>query len=392
MGLPQIIVKFQDAISSFGSRSNRGVVMVLLDDATDDTFKGGSYGRYEDIDKEQYTEASLEILQLVFRGYEDSIQSRTLNPNKVIVKPYDSATDATENTFSLVLNSVANTRFNFLVAPNASSDNTAVLETFVSDRLNKFYKPCVAVVSTQPSSTALLPYFVWYNSDNVATDIQKINADGTVVASEVVFRKGAFVARIAGLLASIPVGQSATYAVLRDVVSFTESPTANEDIDAGQLILINDGEKIKIARGVTAVSSSDATYNRYYKKIKTVEDMNTLIDDIRTNFSDNYVGKVVNSYENKLLFISSVNTYFRGLERTGVLYTSPTTLNECQIDEQAQRAYLISVLGEAKVSGMSDQQILQYNTDDQVFIKATVSLADVMEELTFIISLNLDTV
>ena len=49
--------------------------------------------------------------------------------------------------------------------------------------------------------------------------------------------------------------ESATYQVLADVTSITESLTADEDINSGKFILVNDGEKIKVGRGVNSLAT-----------------------------------------------------------------------------------------------------------------------------------------
>ena len=87
-----------------------------------------------------------------------------------------------------------------------------------------------------------------------------------------------------------------TYHVLSDVVAATESATPDQDVDAGKLIIMYDGEKYKIVRGVTSlVATSDVS--RVFKKIKHVEGADMIVSDIRKIFEDEYVGKVTNSYE-----------------------------------------------------------------------------------------------
>ena len=57
-----------------------------------------------------------------------------------------------------------------------------------------------------------------------------------------------------------------------------------------------------------------------------------ITDDIRDTFKDQYVGKIINDYNHKMLFIGAILVYFRGL-KGNVLDASPTAVNTVDIDE-----------------------------------------------------------
>ena len=106
-------------------------------------------------------------------------------------------------------------------------------------------------------------------------------------------------------------------------------------------------------------------------------------DDIRTTAQDSYIGKYVNSYDNKCLLITAINAYFQQLVREGVLGSG-----SCQIDMEAQRLYFKSkgsklvVNGETKnLENCTDQEIKEGNTGSKVFLKADVSLLDALEDI-----------
>ncbi|WP_272865188.1 phage tail sheath C-terminal domain-containing protein, partial [Clostridioides difficile] len=55
------------------------------------------------------------------------------------------------------------------------------------------------------------------------------------------------------------------------------------------------------------------------KKIKIVEAIDMIQDDILQTWNENYVGKVTNKYDNKVLFLSAINNYFKELQSDEVL-------------------------------------------------------------------------
>ena len=118
------------------------------------------------------------------------------------------------------------------------------------------------------------------------------------------------------------------------------------------------------------------------KKIKIIDGMDLIRDDIRASFEKNYIG-INNSYANKLIFISAVNQYFNTLERQGVLYDEYENIAEIDID--AQREWLAN---RYDVSAYTDEQILKAKTGSYVFVKAAVQFNDAIEDLHFTINME----
>ena len=118
------------------------------------------------------------------------------------------------------------------------------------------------------------------------------------------------------------------------------------------------------------------------KKIKIVEGMDLIRDDIKTSFENNYIGEN-NSYDNKMLFVAAVNQYFNELVNQGVLYDEGE--NSADIDIEAQKAWLSE---KYDISEWSDAQIRQAKTGSQMFMMANVAFADAVEDLKFGISME----
>src|SRR5699024_288861 len=116
-----------------------------------------------------------------------------------------------------------------------------------------------------------------------------------------------YTGRIAGAVAALPFTRSFTYYKFPEIESITESATPDVDIDNGELILINDGKDIKVGRGVNSLTTTSVEKAEDFKSIRFVEVIDLIRDDIRTTFNDEYVGKVNNTYDNQVLFITSIN-------------------------------------------------------------------------------------
>jgi hypothetical protein len=185
--------------------------------------------------------------------------------------------------------------------------------------------------------------------------------------------------RVAGILAGLSLTRSATYFVLDEVDDIQVHEDPNESIDSGELILVNDGNKIKIGRGVNSLTTITDNKSKEFKKIKILEAMDIMYEDIKTTFEDEYIGKVLNSYDNKAIFLAAVNAYFKQLQNDGVLDPNSDALAEIDVD--AHELYLNSQ--GITTDDMSVQEIKEAKTGSTVFFKASVKPLDSMEDLEF---------
>ena len=178
---------------------------------------------------------------------------------------------------------------------------------------------------------------------------------------------------------------SGTYASLKDFVDVSRLTKTEQDeaVGSGKLIAIWDGEKVKLNRAVTSLTTTENKGDSF-KKIKLVETMDMIEDDIRRVIADFYIGKFSNTYDNKCLLITAINTYFTSLANDGVL-----NVGQCQIDIDSQRQWLKAqdkkVLlddgSEKAVEDCNDTEIKRANTGSHVFLKAVVSLMDAIEDV-----------
>ena len=346
MGLPKILIEFKTLAETLITRSERGIVAVILKDNSN-TALTHTYGSESEITKSHYTAANLNLLSLAFLG----------TPAKVIVERV-----GTDGTIDEALERLKNKKWSYLAVPGIVDEELDTVVNFIKEQRSTYHK----------SFKAILP--------NVAADNEGIInfATDNIKAGGKTYTTAEFSMRIAGILAGLPLNRSATYYTLPEVESIQESETPDTDVDNGKLILINDGTKIKIARGVNSLTSTTETKGDDFKKIKIVEAVDMIRDDIRTTFEDDFVGKVENSYDNKIIFIAAINKYFTDLASNGVLYSQFE--NKAEIDIESTRAWLSQ---KKDVSAWDDEAIKTANTDTYVFVKANIQIQDAIEDLDF---------
>lgn len=346
MGLPKILIEFKTLAETIIARSERGIVAVILKDNSNTT-ESHTYTKESEIVKSHFTASNLAYLSLIFMG----------NPSKVIVERMQ-----TDSDISVALERLKNKHWYYLTVPSVTDDEKDTVVEFIKNMRNTFHKTFKAVL---PSCGANFEGIINFCTDNI-----KVGSK-TYTTSE-------FCTRIAGILAGLPLNRSATYFALNEITSITESETPDEDVDNGKLILINDGIKIKIARGVNSFTDFNDEKGEDFSKIKIIEAIDMMRDDVRTTFEDEFVGKVENSYDNKIVFVAAVNKYFKDLANRGVLYDEFD--NKAEIDIESTRQWLSLT---KDVSSWEDEKIKTANTGTYVFLKANVQVQDAIEDMNF---------
>ncbi len=352
---PSVTVAFIEQAVSAIERGERGVIAMLIVDATSglDT----DYTIYDVTDiPSGMTAANQLAIKLALKGYINA-------PQKILAHVITSA----EN-YSAGLAALALMKWDYLVCPSAESDGVTsdIVSWISSQRTNGMtYK---AVLS---NATGDNPGII-----NVAS---YATYDGNQIAAEVV------ACRIAGIIAGCPLAMSITYAPIADFTDCERLTKAQLDtaVGEGKLVLMWDGEKVKVCRGVNSFTTTNTTQGDSFKKIKLVEAMDMIRNDITMTAQDNYIGRYVNSYDNKLLLVTAINAYFRQLVSDGVLASGL-----CEIDVEAQRDYFDGQGGSFVVDGetvtteaATEQQIKEGNTGSHVFLKATIALLDAIEDI-----------
>ncbi len=353
MGMPGINISFSEVAATAIRRGERGVIGMILKGTVPSKNPVEVYS-VKDIPS-TFSNANKEQLQLALAGYVNA-------PRKIVAYCIGaSAEDYTEALDWFEVN-----KFDYLVIPTVETDGkTKEIASWIKS-LRGEGKRVKAVLPNSPSdSEGIINYTT-----------EAVTADGVTYTAE------QYCSRIAGIIAGTPLTIACTYAPLSELSDCTRLKKDDMDkaVDAGEFIVFFDGVKVKVARGVNSLVTTTDTKGAQFKKIKIVEAMDMIHDDIKTTAEDSYLGKYANSYDNKCLLISAINGYFSKLIADGILSSA-----EVGIDVNANRIYLESK-GE-DVKSLNDDEIKTHDTGDQVFLYAKVKILDAIEEITLPISI-----
>lgn len=349
MGLPEIDIAFKSKSVTALKRSAMGIVSLVL---RDETLIGANtvvtIKSVEDLKQADWTAANYDYINKTLLG----------TPSKVVVVRIGIETELNGN-----LKTLGSIKFNYLAVPGATEEEAASLVSWIKSKRSNDKKTYKLVVANQ-----------------IADDEGVINfTTRGIKVKEKTYTTQEYTCRLAGIFAGLPFTRSSTYFVLPEVTEIEDHEDPNADIDAGQLILINDGEQIKIGRGVNSLTSLTGDKNAAWQKIKILEVMDMITDDVRDTFDKHYIGKYINVYDNQILFIIAVNAYLKGLAGQQIL--DPSYENISFIDANAQRLAWESV-GE-DTSEWNDQQVREMSFGSKVFLGGQVKIADAMEDLKF---------
>lgn len=303
----------------------------------------------KDIPK-NFSAANAEQIKLALAGY-------VTTPRRVEV--YCLANDAENYTEALDYFEVS--KINYLCAPTCQTDGQKdAIVTWVKEmRENK--KEVKAVL---PEAEADHEGII-----NYATPSVKIG--------DVEHTPETFCSRIAGLLAGTPSTISCTFAPIPEATDCTrlKRDQLSAEIDEGRFVVFHDGEKIKVGRGINSLKTIREGQNEQFKKIKIVETMDMINDDLVKLIEEYYIGKYPNSYDNKCIVLCAVMDYFAELMKQGNIDSYSV-----DIDTQANKEYLIKK-GIATAE-MSEEELKKADTDDKLFLVATMNIMDAMEDVT----------
>lgn len=354
MGMPSISITFTELASTAIKRGDRGIIAMILKDSNVPKTNPVVCVSNADVPT-TIAEANQEQIELALMGYVNT-------PKRVIA--YFLPEDA-EN-YNEALEYFKTVKFDYLVVPTVETDGaTADIVSYIkAERAEKKLVKAVLPNTTGDNEGII----------NFATEKVYVN-DAEYTTEE-------YCSRIAGIIAGTPINISCTYAPLAEVTDCTRLTRAEMDsaVDAGKLIVWFDGEKVKLARGVNSLTTLTQDKNTQFQKIKVVDAMDMISNDIRTTCEDFYIGKYANSYDNKCLLLSAIGNYFDQLVADGVLQNY-----ELGIDIEANRNHLKGK-GE-DVDSMSDDEIKVANTGSFVYLTAKLSILDAIEDIVLPISI-----
>ena len=285
-------------------------------------------------------------------------------PSKVVAVVIATGTEDT-TALEAGLKSIEGLTLDYLAGPpDATAAELTALEKWVKDRRAAYFteKLVEPNAAKAPDDMGIIDF---------------AETDGAIAEGAATYTAGQYASRIAGVLAGIPAGMSATYAPLTELTAVTPRSTQEQEaaIKAGKLILIHDGVKAKIARGVNSLTTIPATGKADWSKIKIVEGMDLLTYYLRTTIQDEYVGRYANTYDNKCVLVTAIQTFLAELEGQGVLSSGESW---AELDTEAQERWMRSQ--GIETADMTAQEIREYQTGSWVFVRVGGRFVDAMED------------
>ncbi|MBS4932235.1 MAG: phage tail sheath subtilisin-like domain-containing protein [Clostridiales bacterium] len=350
MGMPGINIAFSEAAVSTIQRGERGIVALILRDENIVTHEEDTTAQILSVTDipSWLSEENKEQIQLALLGYVNA-------PKRVLLYIID-----TDDEYTAALKYLETVRFDYLVVPTVQTDvKTNEIVSWIKTQRDNKKRVKAVLPNTMADTEGII---------NFATE--------KIYVNEKEYTTEQYCSRIAGIIAGTPVDISCTYAPLTEVTDCTRLSRAEMKtaIESGKLIVYHDGEKVKINAAVNSLTTTSKTKGERFKKIKIVDAMDMMADDITRTVEDNYIGKYANSYDNKCLLLSAIGSYFKTLKDKWVLNSY-----SIEINVDANKTYLESK--GTDTTSMSDDELKQANTDNKVFLKGGTDILDAMEEL-----------
>lgn len=346
MGLPEISIEFRTLSSTAIKRSERGIVAMILKDDTDEELRYV----YTSLDKVEDSKFTAESFDYISQAFKEDL-------SKLII---ERITD--ENTIDKALQRLSTENFNYLCFPGGENGDNLKIASFIKEQRknNKVFK--AVLPNTQGDNEGIINYVSTCTDENGKT-----------------YTPEKFVSRIASVLASIPFSMSSTYYELKDIVDTNIFDNPNGEIDNGKLILIKDDGVVKIGRGVNSLTTVNKDKQESFKKIRIIEILDMVKDDIYKTMKREYIGKISNTYDNRMNCIGTINSYLKELQNQEILGDGE---NKVDIDVEAHKNYMLSKgISEETINQMDENKIRKYNTGSNFYVKGSITPVDSIEDI-----------
>ncbi len=345
---PTFDVVFKELAVTAIQRMQRGTVIMILNDDTNALIDKAIYTGLGDVNKADFTAANYDLLTLCFMG----------NPYKVVVIKASATIADTLKKLEVYNNYI-------LCYPDAeASDFTAIQNYIKGIRAKNNYSKAIFGGALSPDAEYII---------NFATEGIKANVNGEVKS----FTTGEYTARIAGALSGLSSSRSLTFFELPEVVECTLSEDADADVEDGKLVIIHQDGSFKLGRGVNSLVTLTDGVTEAFQKIRVMDILDTIANDIVSTFRLYYVGKYTNNFVNKNRLIAAINAYLETLAAEGLLESEND--NKVYLSVEKIKAYLKGKGNDT--SDMTTKEIERANTGSRVLLDGVCSPTDAMEDL-----------
>lgn len=348
MGLPAISIIFKEAGIYRIRRGSQGVVALILKDEAD--VAPQMLRNITEIPKE-LSDFNRDQLEKTFLGYQTPPRGVYIYVQNKETESYDEALDFLEAQ-----------AWDWLAIPEIEEENALKIATWIKQLRDQEHKKVKAVL---PNTAADHEGIVNFTTDEIKV-------------GERVYTTAEYCARIAGLICGTPLKIASTFAPLPEVdsIKYMKRDDVQKAIDKGEFVLFNDGQKIKVARGVNSFVTTMKDKLDSFKKIKIVEAMDLIHDDIKRTAEDHYIGKYPNTYDNKCLLIVAIQSYFEGLEIDEIVALGQTNVSLNLVKQ------INFLRGKGvNVENLTVKQLKESDTGSHVFLQAKTKILDAIEDI-----------
>ena len=376
MGAPGINISFIEKGMTAEARDKRGTVLLWVKDALEVPGANPVTVVTESDIPESLSDATVEQVKLAMIGYTDS-------PQKVLVYGMGIGEgDETDAGYKKAMEVSETIRFNYLAVPTVETDGKGedVAEWVKAMRTDK-KKKIKAVLPNVPADNEGI---INFRTEKCVKTETVTTEDGTKITVDVIYTTEQYCARIAGLIAGTPMTIACTYAPLPELSDCTRLKDNDTPVDKGELIVFYDGEKVKVVRGVNSFITTTDDKGDSFKKIKIVEAMDMINDDIVKTAQDSYLGKYANTYSNKCLLITAISSYLAQLKRDDIISSYSVGLDTDAIRKHLKGRGQEATLNDGTVKDVdecSDEEIITADTGANVFLTGNVKILDAIEDI-----------
>ena len=337
--------------NTFSYRATRGVLYIILDDAT---VPAGLYvyNRYKEV-VESWDSKNKDYITTAFVDYKVK--------KVVVASGHNDAgiSGSLSNTLKL-LNKV---RFNgWMVAPQITNETEKKkLADFVKLQRQDEDYPVKAVLYNYKADNEGI---VNWTGDNLGIDN---------------YTSEEYCVDVASVLCTLGANEAITNYVAKKVKSCDIKDDNDTCVANGELFLINNGTNIVFSNGVNSLQTIPKGQNEYLTHIRVVEVVDMVKDDINTICNEKFTGKIGNSFSNRRTINNYFNSYLSGLK--GYLSNDDESFSE--LDAEATREYLESLHNIENLDEMEDDEVLRQKLGTYAFYSITLYVMDVIESINF---------
>lgn len=345
---PKFKVDFKEEAVLAIQKQARGEVVLILKDTTKDT-KTVEYRTLGDVLAEDWTADNFNRITLAFLG----------NPYKVTVIRAEKDFATTQKLLGTYSNYI-------LAYPEADATAQTAIGNYLKAQRekNNYSIAILGGVAVAPDAMYIV---------NFATKGIKANVNGDVKE----FTAGDYTARIAGALSGLASSRSLTYFELSELVECELETDEDAAVKAGKLVIIHQDGSYKLGRAVNSLTTLTDGVTEAFQKIRVVNIMDTIANDIVATFRTGYVGKYTNNFSNKNRLVGAINAYLNDRASEGLLEAEND--NVVAISYEKTKSYLEGKGVSTK--DMSYMDVLRANTGSKVLLDGVCSPTDTMEDL-----------